>query len=162
MTLSDRPIIQQPTTRWRTKPWPWPGDSREDKAKRVARSYRGLAQRISQNRCEDPAGDLHRLDQHWDELGVHWHMPTPDLITDAAAHDEWWSARDLAHAIDKDRRTIYDWARERRDGLGNVIPAHVRQRTGPGGAPQYSVADVIAYNNHLRRKRGKAGRSRNA
>lgn len=140
MTISDRPNIK---TRWHTKPWPWPGDSREDKAKRVARSYRALNLRIAQGRCEDPAGDLHRLDQHWDELGVHWHMPAPDLMTDAAEHDEWWASRDLAHAIDRDRRDIYNWARA----------GHIRQRTGVDGTPEYNVADVVAYNTKLRERR---------
>lgn len=131
--------------RYRTKPWPWPGDSREDKAKRVARSYRALAQRIAQNRCEDPAGDLHRLDQHWDELDIHWHIPTPDLITGAAEDDEWWTAPDIAAAIDRDRKDIYNWARA----------GHIRQRCGPDGTPEYSTADVITYNTHLRQRRAK-------
>lgn len=132
----------QPRTRWRTKPWPWPEDTREDKAKRVAISYRGLVQRIAQGGCEDPAGDLHRLDQHWIDLDQHWQMPTHiDLFIDA--EDEWWPARELAHALHRSRKDIYNWAR-----LG-----HIEQRTGPDGTPEYSVASVTAYNDKLKARR---------
>lgn len=135
--------MRQPvTTRWRTKPWPWPGDSREDKAKRVAVSYRGLVQRITQGRCNDPTGDLHRLDQHWADLDIHWQLPRPDLLQDVD-DDEWWPAREIAHAIDRTRKDIYNWAR-----LG-----HIEQRCGPDGAPEYNVASVVAYQQKLRDRR---------
>lgn len=131
------------------KPWPWPGDTREDKAKRVALSYRGILQRITQGACEDPAGDLHRMDEHWAQLGVHWPRPRPDLLIDN--EDEWMSAPDLADALDRDRRDIYNWAR-----LG-----HIEQRAGPDGAPEYSVSSVVAYNTKLRQRRIKNQRREN-
>ena len=120
-------------------PWPWPADSREDRAKRVARSYRQLIQDIAQHRCPDPAGDLHRLDQRWATYGIHWLLPRPDMLNP----DEWMSAPDLAHFIDRTRRDIYNWAR-----LG-----HIDQRTGPDGAPEYSVASVIDYQRKLAHRR---------
>ncbi|WP_458608439.1 hypothetical protein [Mycobacterium sp. C3-094] len=53
------------------------------------------------------------------------------------------SAPDLAHAIDRSRRDIYNWAR-----LG-----HIEQRTGPDGAPEYSVQSVIDYQRKLVQRR---------
>ncbi len=127
-------------TRYASPPsWPWPGDSREDRAKRVALSYRSLIFEITQGRCNDPAGALHRLDAHWAGLGIHWTTPSPYPLEP----DDWLSAPDLAHAIDRTRRDIYNWAR-----LG-----HIDQRCGPDGAPEYSVASVIAYLQKLRAKR---------
>ncbi|MCV7354481.1 hypothetical protein [Mycolicibacterium fluoranthenivorans] len=131
----------QPPTRWRTRPWPWPEDNREDKAKRVALSYRGLVQRIAQGMCEDPAGDLHRLDEHWASLDIHWTRPRPNLLNDA--DDEWMSARDIAHALDRTRKDIYNWARA----------GHIEQRCGPDGAPEYLVGSVKDYVTSLRTRR---------
>lgn len=52
---------------------------------------------------------------------------------------------DLAHAIDRTRKDIYNWARA----------GHIEQRASADGTPEYRAADVIAYNNHLRTKRAK-------
>lgn len=120
-------------------PWPWPGDSREDRAKRVALSYRSLIFDISQARIKDPAGALRRLDAQWAQLGIHWTTPNPYPLEP----DDWLSAPDLAHAIDRTRKDIYNWAR-----LG-----HIEQRCGPDGAPEYSVASVIAYLQKRRARR---------
>ena len=38
------------------QPYPWSVDSREDRAKRVAKSNRDLLVRIAAGRCEDVAG----------------------------------------------------------------------------------------------------------
>lgn len=121
--------------------WPWPGDSREDRAKRVARSYRNLIFEISQGRCADPAGSLHRLDAHWASLGVHWTTPSPYPLEPG----DWLSAADMAHAIDRTRKDIYNWARA----------GHIEQRCGPDGAPEYSVTSVLEYQRKLRQRRTK-------
>jgi hypothetical protein len=74
-------------------------------------------------------------------------MPRPDLLIDA--EEEWMSARDLAHAIDRTRKDIYNWAR-----LG-----HIEQRSGPDGAPEYLVSSVISYSNSLRARRIRAAQA---
>ncbi|ANW63999.1 hypothetical protein BCA37_10695 [Mycobacterium sp. djl-10] len=104
-------------------------------------SYRGLVQTIAHGQCEDPSAALQRLDEHWADLDVHWHLPRPDLLTDA--DEEWMSARDLADAIDRTRKDIYNWARA----------GHIAQRAGPDGSPEYRVSDVVAYSSKLRKKR---------
>ena len=132
-----------------TLPWPWPQDSREDRAKRVARSYRNALEDIARGRHDtnglppDAAGDLYRLDVYWARYGIHWTTRRADLTLDP---DDWMSAPDLAHALDRTRKDIYNWAR-----LG-----HIQQRTAPDGAPEYSVASVINYQRKLiqRRMRG--------
>lgn len=123
------------------RPWPFPADlTREDRAKRVAKSYRGLVFRIAQGQCADPAGDLHRLDQEFIDLGINWLVLERN---DQLDPEEWMRAPDLAAAIDRSRKDIYNWAR-----LG-----HIEQRAGPDGAPEYSVASVIAYQAKLRQRR---------
>jgi hypothetical protein len=129
-----------PGRRWKVKPWPWPGDSREDKAKRVALAYRDLIFDITQGHCDDPAAELHRLNLKWAEHGIYWHLHRPELLIDP---DEWMSAPDLAHALDRTRKDIYNWAR-----LG-----HITQRAGPDGTPEYLVASVLEYHKKLRNRR---------
>jgi hypothetical protein len=129
----------------RTEPWPWLGDSREDKARRVADSYRDLVRRIAQGQCDDPAGECHRLDQTWIARGIDWLNPNRDKPLDP---DEWMTAPDLAALIGRPRKDIYNWAR-----LG-----HIQQRCGPDGAPEYLAGSVVQYHARLRHRR--AGLSR--
>lgn len=107
-----------------------------------------LADRIARGESADPAGDLQRMDEHWEELDIHWLTPRPDLFADVD-DDDWWSARDLAHAIDRTRKDIYNWARY----------GHIEQRAAADGTPEYRVADVIAYSNRLRTRRMNSGSS---
>jgi hypothetical protein len=124
-----------------SKPWFWPGATREDKAKLVARAYRQLLFDITQNRCDDPAGELYRLDQQFTDHGIHWLNPThPDLLGDP---DEWMRAPDLAHILDRPRKDIYNWAR-----LG-----HIQQRMSADGTPEYRVGSVLEYHQKLRQRR---------
>jgi hypothetical protein len=124
---------------YETKPYPFPGDSREERAKRVAHSYRQLVQDIAQGRCDDPAGALHRIDMQWRDVGVYWPCPMPDIYDD----DEWLPAPDLAHYFHRTRKDIYNWARH-----GNIT-----QRTGPDGRPEYSVRSVREYLRSARARR---------
>lgn len=114
-----------------TKPWPWPGQSREDKAKQVALSYRGLLRSIAQGRCNDPAGDLHRLDEHWRALGVTWHTPAPI----SADPDDWMCAADIAQYVGRTPKDVYNWARR----------GHITQRTAADGSPEYLLRSVLDY-----------------
>ncbi|RFZ41385.1 hypothetical protein DAVIS_02654 [Mycobacterium marinum] len=130
---------QTPRRRWTVKPWPWPGDSREDKAKRVALSYRQLAFDIAQGRCDDPAGDLHRLDQRWSSYGVYW--PVPNSIP--VDLEEWLSAAELAHYVDRTPADIYRWARR----------GAIEQRTSADGAPEYLLRSALEYQRCQRERR---------
>lgn len=121
-----------PRRRWNVKPWPWKGDTAEDRAKRIALSYRQLVFDISQGRCFDPAGDLHRLDAQWAEYGQFW--PCPGLVP-VDEHDDWYTAADLAHLLSKAPTDIYRWARQ----------GKIQQRTSAEGWPEYSLTSAKAY-----------------
>lgn len=130
------------TRRFKPQRFPIPGLSREDQAKHVGRSYRDLVFRITQGQCDDPAGELHRLDWYWADHGHTWPQPhRPDMLT--GREDEWMPAPDLAAALDRPRKDIYNWAR-----LG-----HITQRCGPDGTPEYLVSTVIDYQRRLTQRR---------
>lgn len=128
-----------PRRRWQIKDWPWPGDSPEDKAKRIALSYRQLTFDITQGRIADPAGELHRLDEHWAEHGHYW--PRPGVIP--VSDDEWMTAADLAHHLNKAPTDIYRWA-----ARGKIL-----QRVSADGHPEYSVSSTREYLHQRRQKR---------
>ncbi len=132
-------MTQTPRRRWTATPWPWPGDSREDKAKRVALSYRELVHNIAQGRCDDPAGELHRLDQHWARHGVFWPVPNHQPVDPEA----WLTAAELAHYIDRAPADIYRWARRDK----------ITQRTGADGSPEYQLASALKYEQQQRQRR---------
>lgn len=128
------------------QPYPWPEEGREERAQRVARSYRDLVQKIAQGGCEDPAGELHRLDYHWHGFGIHWHVPDDRPMN----LDEWLSATDMAHMFHRSRKDIYNWA-----ARGNI-----EQRVTADGSPEYLVASVIAYQQKLVQRRHATRRPR--
>ncbi len=136
--MTGMPKRSAPRRRWSIKPWPWPGDSREDRARRIALSYRQLVLDIAQGRCNDPAGYLHRLDRHWAEHGEFWPCPGPLPVV-----DDWLTAADLAHLIHRSPRDIYRWARR----------GAIRQRTSADGSPEYSLSSAIAYQQRQRQRR---------
>lgn len=131
-----------PKRRWDVLPWDHPGDSAEDKAKRIALSYRDLLFRITQGQVDDPAGELHRLDEHWAARGHYWPRPKdlPEEIGD------WHTAVDLAHLISKTPADIYRWARR-----GNIT-----QRVSADGSPEYSLSSTVQYIHTQRQKRAGA------
>lgn len=115
--------------------WPWPGDNREDKAKRVCMSYRQLAESLAPHKVA-------ALDDKWQAMGIEWVKPS-------LAHfdlEDWYTARDLAHLIDRNQRDIYDWARR----------GHIEQRAGADGNAEYLLGSVVEYMKQLRIRRGKA------
>lgn len=132
-------LKQSPRRKWTIKPWPYPGDSREDKAKRVAVSYREVVQRIAQGEAINAAFELYLLDQQWASHGIYWPNPPDDLIDP----DEWLTAADMAHLTDRTPADIYRWARR-----GNI-----QQRLSADGSPEYHVASAIAYQHKQRQRR---------
>ena len=121
------------------KVWVWQGDSREDKAKRVAREYRKLVEGIAQGIVQDAGKALVALDQYWQDRGVFWMIPH-DAPMDP---DKWYSAADLAHLIGRVQRDIYDWARR----------GHIQQRLTEDGSPEYLLGSAIEYKASLRTRR---------
>lgn len=141
MGTDDKPK-QAPRRRWKITPWPYPGDSLEDKAKRIAISYRALLFDVTQARCHDPAGELHRLDHYWAEHGAYWPNPPGEFVDGT---QEWFTASDLAQLIDKSPVDIYRWARR-----GNI-----HQRASPDGSPEYSLTSAIQYKHAQRQRRAR-------
>jgi hypothetical protein len=118
--------------------WPWPRDSREDRAKRVALSYRHALQQLA---AEDPAvaANLAAIDQRWADLGAGWVRPTPvplDLT-------EWLTAADMAELFHQAPKTVYAWGRRGR----------IRVSLRDDGTRRYNVGDVVEYQ-RIRRLRG--------
>lgn len=110
--------------------WPWSGDTREDRAKRVALSYRRLAQQFAAGDVTDQDGALADLDGRWRELGAGWIEPTSvplDL-------DAWLRAGAMAELLSIDPRCLRDWAR-----LGHIRVLQM------GGARHYCVGDIVGY-----------------
>jgi hypothetical protein len=118
--------------RWRADD-PWPTDSREDRARRVALSYRQLAELIIAGRLPDPDAALRRLDEKWQELAQGWVVPTMAPLDPEA----WLAPAELAELLYIEARALRDWHR-----LG-----HVRRMRHQGeSAPwRYNVGDVIRY-----------------
>jgi hypothetical protein len=110
--------------------WPWPTDTREDRARRVALSYRQLAELIIAGRLPDPVASLRRLDDKWQELSQGWVVPTMAPLDP----DAWLPPADLAELMFIEARALKDWHRR----------GHVRRiRSATGWL--YSVGDVIRY-----------------
>lgn len=136
-----------PERLWSTQPWPHPEDDREDRAKRVALSYRQLLFDITQGQCDDPAGELYRLDQKWLRLGAFWAVPSLDPYEGT----EWVYAADAAHYADVEPGTVRKWAER----------GHIRVEHDHRGAPVYNVGDLRAIDARRRRKRIEAARRAN-
>jgi hypothetical protein len=118
--------------------WPWPRDSREDRAKRVALSYRHLVQSIARGERNDVAEALAALDDRWCQLGAGWVRPTLAPLR----LDDWLTGAEMAELFSQEARTIRDWGRR-----GNI-----RCQT-MGGVRRYNVGDVVAYQRDRRLRR---------
>lgn len=120
------------------KVWRYPGDTAEDKAKRVALSYRRALEQL------DPEATA-ALDRQWQDQGVHWTVPSPVPI-DA---DAWMSAADivshLQHLVSLNEHQVRQMAYRKRKGGDGII-----ETVGADGRPQYNVGDVLEY---LKRQR---------
>lgn len=119
--------------------WPWPGDSREDRAKRVALSYRRLALAIAAGDVADPTAALADLDARWDERGAGWVAPTRAPLD----LDAWLTAGEVARLLCIDPQRLRDWARR----------GHIRTMQAQLAGPRrYCVGDVVSYQRTRRLK----------
>lgn len=119
------------------KQWPWHADTREDRAKRIALSYRRLALALAAGEAD--ASALADLDAQWADLGAGWVRP----IEQELDLDGWLSAGELAALLCIDPQRFRDWARR----------GHIRSAVFDGPHRLYCVGDVVAYERNRRLKR---------
>jgi hypothetical protein len=143
--MTDEKRARAPKRRWKTEPWPNPADTREDRAKRVAASYRDLLQRMAAGERDtyglplDAAGELYRLDQYWLRHGAFWAVPSYDPY-DA---DDWVTAVDASHYADVESGTVRKWAAR----------GHIRAEHLDDGTPVYNIGDIRNYRTRGRLER---------
>lgn len=118
--------------------WPWPRDSREDRAKRIALSYRHLVEAIVRTEVDDVGGALACLDDRWCELGAGWVRPS----TLPLRLDDWLTSSEMAELFHQAPATVREWGRR-----GNVRVEMI------DGARRYNVGDVVAYQRTRRLRR---------
>lgn len=123
-------------------PWPWPRDSREDRAKRVALSYRHLIEDIARGAVADPGAALETLDNRWCDLGAGWVRPTLVPLNT----DDWLTEAEAAELFHQAPKTVYAWGRR-----GQIRVGHAAD-----GARIYNVGDIVSYQSR-RRLRGNGG-----
>ncbi|QBP29752.1 hypothetical protein SEA_TYPHA_97 [Mycobacterium phage Typha] len=138
MTAADGEPVEQP------KVWRYPGDTAEDKAKRVALSYRRLAEAL------DP-GAVAQLDRQWQDQGVYWTVPSDDPIDT----DAWLTAGEmvthLKHLVALNEQQIRQMAYRKRKGGDGIV-----EDKGADGRPRYNVGDLLAY--MMRQRNRRSGR----
>lgn len=111
--------------------WPWRGENAEARAKRVAHSYRHLAQQIAGGAYPDPIAALTALDEKWQGYRESaWVVPSQRPLDLTA----WLPAGQLAEVLGIDARRLRDWARR-----GHIRVYEV------DGLRRYSVGDVVNY-----------------
>lgn len=113
-------------------PWPIPGDSELDKARRVARDYRNELHRIAPEQCA-------RMDEQARRLGQGW-------VTPQIAHvdlDDFVRAADLSEMVGVSRDVIYQWAHR----------GHIARYRDDSGRTVYLVREVVEYHAALRQGR---------
>jgi hypothetical protein len=110
--------------------WPWHADNREDRARRVALSYRRLMELAMNGQIDDPATAFTALDAKWQELGQGWVKPS-DAPLDT---DDWLTAAELAELLFIDPHSFRNWAQR---GRIRVITEY--------GVRRYCVGDIVSY-----------------
>ncbi|WP_103344088.1 helix-turn-helix domain-containing protein [Amycolatopsis sp. CA-126428] len=120
----------------RADPWPWPGDSPLDRARRIARTYREALLRADAEACGE-------VDGRCRELGQGWVTPRPMNF----GHDDLLTMEEVADLCDVQPDTVRQW---RRRGLPTVDTAD---------GLRYRVADVLAY--HAQRRQIRASSTEN-
>lgn len=115
--------------------WPWPNDTREDRAKRIALSYRALIVNLFGG--EHP--ELQALDERWVKHGAGWVRPSLQPLR----LDDWLTAGEMADLFSNDPRVYRDWAR--RGWIRVMVDGNKRR---------YCVADVVEYSKSRHRRKG--------
>lgn len=113
-----------------TDPWPWPGDSPLDRARRVARTYRDSLHSLDPALCAT-------VDQRCRDLGQSWIVPKP--LTYSA--DDQLTADEVADMCDVQPSTVRQWKRRGLPAADTV------------DGVRYLVADVLAYHSERRVRR---------
>ncbi len=131
------------------KVWRWPGDSREEKFKRVALSYRALVADVIAGKVADPEAALAERDRYWQTYGQLWVVSSPAPVD----HDAWFNAGDLvihlAHLVTLNEQQVRQCAYRKRKGIGDGID----EMAGNDGKPRYNVGDVLSYLTRQRLRR---------
>lgn len=93
------------------KPWPWPDDTPNKRLRRVALSYRALAERLAE---QLGINDCKELDAQFIEYGQRWVVPQVIPWTDG----DLLTAEQVADYCDASLRSVYVWRAER--GLASI------------------------------------------
>jgi hypothetical protein len=117
--------------------WPWSTDTREDKARRVALSYRRLIELALQGQIDDLAIALAALDTKWLELGQGWIKPVGSA---PLRLDDWLPPGELSEMFNVDMRAFRDWARR-----GHIRVMRDPAQYGTPGYTRYCVGDIVSY-----------------
>lgn len=119
------------------KQWPWKGDSREDRAKRVALSYRNALATAAPGACAE-------LDRHWQSLDAGWVKPSDTPLR----LDDWLTANEMGELLSISPRGVYML------GYRDLIKVYERS----DGQRVYRVGDVVEY--HSERRKWRATREK--
>jgi hypothetical protein len=105
-------------------PWPFPGDSKLERSRKVCRSYRNALLSADPETCRF-------LDENAAEVGEGWVSPLESPITDV---DELLSAEQISSMFFVSPRTVRKWG----------YRGHI-ERIDRDGKPRYRLRDVLDY-----------------
>lgn len=108
--------------------WPWPGDNREERAKRVALAYRTALFNHAPEACEV-------LDEHWISLDQFWIRPTNQPLR----LDDWLTEKEIGEMLSISSKGVYMLGHRGR------IPCYE-----VNGVRLYRVGDVVQYHSERR------------
>lgn len=118
--------------------WPWPGDSREEQARRIALSYREFARLALSGRYADPLSAMDDLDAKWIALGQSWVMPSQSPLR----LNDWLTADSMGELLSIPAKWVYNWG----------MRGHIRVSTLEN-RKVYNVGDVVEHERQRRMKR---------
>lgn len=115
------------------RPWPWPGDTPTERARKIAAGYRELALR------QDPEA-VARLDEQATVYGEGWIVPPLAL----AQLDDEITVEHAGQLVGRSPSAIYNWIR--RD-------SRLTARRLPDGGLRVRAGDVLDVDAELRQRR---------